>query len=95
MHLASIHSKKGTIDFINDLKQDGPQAKQGREAEVETFLHEHRQREALQRRTQMFKRICGTRQIIIEIEGQRFEVGAIITFAKKTKKVKVVAQFSV
>lgn len=95
LHLASIKSKKGTIDFINDLKQDGPQAKQGRETEVEAFLHVHRQKEAAQKKAQMFDRLCGIKPVVIEIDGQRFEVQASITFAKKTKKIKVVAQFSV
>ncbi len=49
LNLSSIASKKGTIDFIADLKEDGPQSKQGRQAEVETFLRNHgeKQREQL------------------------------------------------
>src|ERR1700734_1245680 len=39
--LSSIPSKKGTIDFISYLKEDGPQSKQGRQAEVEAFLRNH------------------------------------------------------
>ena len=41
LNLSSIASKKGTIDFIADLKEDGPQSKQGRQVEVETFLRSH------------------------------------------------------
>ena len=41
LNLSSIASKKGTIDFIADLKEDGPQSKQGRQVEVETFLRNH------------------------------------------------------
>ena len=41
LNLSSIASTKGTIDFIADLKEDGPQSKQGRQAEVEAFLHHH------------------------------------------------------
>jgi hypothetical protein len=49
LNLSSIASKKGTIDFIADLKEDGPQSKQGRQAEVEAFLRNHgeKQREQL------------------------------------------------
>ena len=41
LNLSSIASTKGTIDFIADLKEDGPQSKQGRQAEVEVFLRNH------------------------------------------------------
>ena len=41
LNFSSIASTKGTIDFIADLKEDGPQSKQGRQVEVETFLRSH------------------------------------------------------
>jgi hypothetical protein len=44
VNLSSIASKKGTIDFISDLKEDGPQSKQGRQAEVDAFLQNHEEK---------------------------------------------------
>ena len=49
-----LTTKKGTPDFINDLKESGPQGEQGREALVARFLQqyesirekEHKKREA-------------------------------------------------
>lgn len=33
-----LTTKKGTPDFISDLKEDGPQGEQGRHAKVEAFM---------------------------------------------------------
>ncbi len=38
VNLAEIKSKKGLFDHIKDLSEDGPQARQGRDVEVEAFL---------------------------------------------------------
>src|SRR5277367_6843459 len=39
--LSVIKSKKGVFDFISDLKEDGPQSDQGRQAQVDAFMAVH------------------------------------------------------
>lgn len=85
--LTTIVSKKGVIDFVSDLRQDGPQSDQGRQAQVDAFL-------AVHRKEQRFKKFSAAKSIIIEIEGERFEVPAKITFTKKSRTFKVTAQFA-
>jgi hypothetical protein len=90
LNLSSIASKKGTIDFVADLKEDGPQSKQGRQVEVDAFL---RNQEEAAAKNDAIERLCRHQNIVIEIDGQRFPAGAKITFSKKTQTFKVVAQF--
>jgi hypothetical protein len=107
LNLSSIASKKGTIDFVADLKEDGPQSKQGRQVEVDAFLRNHgekqrkqlakeeksRKKEEAAAKNEAIERLCRHQNIVIEIDGQRFPAGAKITFSKKTQTFKVVAQF--
>lgn len=86
--LRAIKSKKGIFDFISDLKQDGPQSDQGRHTKVEAFL-------ATYQKEHRVKKLCAAKHIVIEIEGERFEVPAKISFVKKVKALKVTAQFAV
>jgi len=46
INLAKVITKKVSSDFIKDLKEDGPQAAQGRQAEVEEFLGNLAKRQA-------------------------------------------------
>lgn len=86
--LSQIKSKKGAIDFISDLKEDGPQSKQGRREEVDTFVRKHQQEAFL-------ANLGGTKTVAIEIDGHRFSPQAKITFSKKNRKLKLTAEWTV
>ena len=86
--LSAIKSKKGVFDFISDLKEDGPQSDQGRDALVDAFMAVHGKEFRI-------KKLSAAKHVVIEIEGERFEVPAKIAFSKKTKALKVTAQFAI
>ncbi|MGF1679206.1 MAG: hypothetical protein ACFCUX_08435 [Candidatus Methylacidiphilales bacterium] len=95
-------AKKGPADFINDMRQDGPQSTQGRQADVEAFLRGYaelekkeaakRQKAAAKQAAEKLREFLGEKEIIVEVNGRRMTARAKITLVKKTGKLKISAE---
>lgn len=97
-----LTTKKGTPDFVNDLKQSGPQGGQGRERLVEEFLQKYEQtREKREKKArdqqrkreapllrQQFAHWVGEREATITIGGESLALPVKVT-RDKTGKIKI------
>jgi hypothetical protein len=95
-----LTTKRGTPDFVSDLKESGPQGEQGREALVAAFMEKY---EGIQTKLRAKRRkselaqlrgkiapYAGEREATFSIGSESFSLPVKIT-VDKTGKVKIVA----
>jgi len=75
-----LKSKKGVPDFVNDLRESGPQGAQGREALVEKFVERVKEKEELR---QTLPRLVGNHEAALIIGSHSFSLSVKITVDKK------------
>jgi hypothetical protein len=84
----ALATAKGAPDYVNDLKESGPQSEQGRKDRVTAFLAEREQKEAKDGQWKRLEKLVGEHSITITIGNESFKIpDAKIALDKKSLKI--------